>query len=125
MRRPGRFQVQAAIAAVHAEARTYDVTDWEQIVALYGLLRGHDGSPVVRLNGAVALAHVAGSERALAEVEQLAAVLDDYHLFHAVRAHLLRAEGRLVEARIADRRALELTTNIAERAVIEARLDDL
>jgi RNA polymerase sigma-70 factor (ECF subfamily) len=122
LERPGRFQLQAAIAAVHCEAVTHETTDWSQIVVLYDLLRRHDDSPVVRLNRAVALAHVAGPAVALADVELLAPTLDDYHLFHAVRAHLLRQLGRADEARTADARALVLTENAAEQAVIADRL---
>ena len=98
--RPGRFQLQAAIAAVHCEAASVDVTDWSQIVVLYDLLRRHDDSPVVRLNRAVlALAHVAGPEVALRDVDALRPDLEEYHLFHAVRAHLLRGLERHTEAR--------------------------
>lgn len=121
-RRPGRFQLQAAIAAVHDEAPSYELTDWSQIVVLYDLLRRHDDSPIVRLNRAVALAHVAGARPALEDVEALAGPLDGYHLFHAVRAHLLRQLDRHAEARAADERALAMTTNVAERAVIAARV---
>ncbi len=122
MRRPGRYQLQAAIAAVHAEATDYEATDWPQIVALYDLLRRHDDSPVVRLNRAVAVSHVAGPAVALAEVDAVAGELDGYHLLHAVRAELLRQLGRDAEARTADRRALELTANVAERAILLDRL---
>jgi RNA polymerase sigma-70 factor (ECF subfamily) len=124
MRRPGRYQLQAAIAAVHAEADDYGATDWPQIVALYDLLRRHDDSPVVRLNRAVANSHVAGPAVALAEVDALAGDLEGYHLFHAVRGELLRRLGRDAEARAADRRALELTANVAERAILLDRLDE-
>ncbi len=122
MRRPGRYQLQAAIAAVHAEAGDYEATDWPQIVALYDLLRRHDDSPVVRLNRAVAVSHVAGPAVALAQVDALAGQLDGYHLFHAVRGELLRQLGRDGDARAADRRALELTANVAERAILLDRL---
>jgi len=120
--RAGRFQLQAAIAAVHAEAASYDQTDWPQIVVLYDMLKRHDDSPVVRLNRAVALAHVAGPAPALDDVDLLAPTLSEYHLFHAVRAHLLRQLDRPGEARRADERALSLTTNIAERSVLAARV---
>lgn len=120
--RPGRFQLQAAIAAVHCEATSVDGTDWPQIVVLYDLLRRHDDSPVVRLNRAVALAHVAGPEVALRDVDQLRDDLDDYHLFHAVRAHLLRGLERHAEARAADAEALARTANEAERRLLAGRL---
>jgi RNA polymerase sigma-70 factor (ECF subfamily) len=122
VQRPGRFQLQAAIAAVHGEAPSHDATEWRQIVVLYDLLRRHDDSPVVRLNRAVALAHVAGPEVALRDVEVLRPALEQYHLFHAVRAHLLRGLERHDDARAADATALSLTSNDAERRMLAARL---
>ncbi|HYW27496.1 MAG TPA: sigma-70 family RNA polymerase sigma factor, partial [Terriglobales bacterium] len=94
MRRPGPYQLQAAIAACHAEAPSWAATDWRQIVVLYDLLLRLTPSPVVRLNRAVALRWVAGSRAALAEVDALAGALDGYHLFHAARAELLQELGR-------------------------------
>jgi len=123
MRRPGPYQLQAAIAACHAEAASWSETDWPQILVLYDMLLRLNPSPVVRLNRAVALRWVAGPEAALAEVETLAAALDGYHLLHAVRAELLQELGRRAQARAAERRALELTANRAERALLERRLD--
>jgi RNA polymerase sigma-70 factor (ECF subfamily) len=122
MHQPGRFQLQAAIAAVHCEASSVGTTDWSQIVVLYDLLRRHDDSPVVRLNRAVALAHVAGPEVALRDVEALRTELAEYHLFHAVRAHLLRGLERHDDARAADAEALRRTTNDAERRLLRDRL---
>ena len=122
MGRPGRYQLDAAIAAVHCEAARWEDTDWPQVLALYTMLAGLDPSPVVRLNRAIALRHVAGPARALAEVDGLGAALDRYHLFHATRAALLRDLGREPEAAAADRRALELATNPAERTLLEERL---
>ncbi|MGH2379032.1 MAG: RNA polymerase sigma factor [Candidatus Limnocylindria bacterium] len=123
MKRPGPYQLQAAIAAVHAEAPSWDSTDWPQILRLYdALLAASAGSPVVRLNRAIALRQVAGPEHALREVDAIAADLDRYHLLHATRAELLRDLGRADEAREADRRALELTDNPAERALLEERI---
>jgi RNA polymerase sigma-70 factor (ECF subfamily) len=122
MRRPGPYQLQAAIAACHAEAPSWAETDWPQILVLYDMLLRLNPSPVVRLNRAVALRWVAGPEAALAEVETLAAVLDGYHLLHAVRAELLQELGRREQARAAERCALELTANRAERALLERRL---
>jgi RNA polymerase sigma factor (sigma-70 family) len=122
MRRPGPYQLQAAIAACHAEAPSWAATDWRQIVVLYDLLLRMSPSPVVRLNRAVALRWVAGSEAALAEVDALAGALDGYHLFHAARAELLEELGRGEEARAAEVRALCLTANRAERALLERRL---
>jgi RNA polymerase sigma-70 factor (ECF subfamily) len=123
MRRPGPYQVQAAIAACHAEARAWSDTDWTQILLLYDGLVRMTGSPVVRLNRAIALSHVAGPERALADVDELTDDLDRYHLFHATRAALLRGLGRVEEARDADRRALALTDNPAERALLTGRIE--
>lgn len=121
-RRPGPYQVQAAIAAQHARAGTFEETDWQGIVALYDRLLVLTASPVVRLNRAVALRHVFGPATALGEVDSLAASLGAYHLFHATRAELLRALGRADEARAADARALALTENPAERRLLEERL---
>ncbi len=124
LRSPGPYQLQAAIAACHAEAPSWDKTDWLQIVTLYGVLLQQDPSPVVRLNGAIALAQLGRDQaaHALADIETLAEPLQGYHLFHATRAELLRLLDRQAEAEIADRRALELTTNEAERRLIQTRL---
>jgi RNA polymerase sigma-70 factor (ECF subfamily) len=122
MRRPGPYQVQAAIAACHAEARAWQETDWTQILMLYDGLVRMTGSSVVRLNRAIALSHVAGPERALTDVDEMHDELDRYHLFHATRASLLRELGRPDEARDADRRALALTENPAERALLTERI---
>ncbi len=122
MRRPGPYQLQAAIAALHAEAPSWSATDWPQILRLYDALVDMTGSPVVRLNRAIVLREVAGPEAALREVEDLAEDLERYHLFHATRAELLRDLRRADEAREADRRALELTENPAERALLEGRI---
>ncbi|NUR09077.1 MAG: RNA polymerase sigma factor [Nocardioidaceae bacterium] len=121
--RPGRFQLQAAIAGCHASAGSFEGTDWLQILVLYDMLLAHDASPVTRLNRAVAVARVWGPGRALADVEPLADELDGYHLFHATRAALLRELDRRTEADEADARALALTHNPAERNLLRARLD--
>jgi RNA polymerase sigma factor (sigma-70 family) len=122
MRRPGPYQLQAAIVAVHAGSPSYGETDWTEIVALYDRLLSLQPSPVVALNRALALAELAGPAAALAEIEPLGARLAGYHLFHAARGELLRRLGRPDEARRADRRALELTDNPAERRLLEDRL---
>jgi len=124
LRRPGRYQLQAAIAAVHASAPSWAATDWLQIVTLYELLLEHDPSPVTRLNRAVAVAQLGDRQAAaaLADVEALAGPLAAYHLFHATRAELLARLGREAEAAEADRRALELTANTAERRLLTTRL---
>ena len=122
LRRPGVYQLQAAIVACHAEAPGWDGTDWPQVLLLYDALLRRQPSPVVRLHRAVALSQVLGAGPALAEVDAIGAELDGYHLFHATRAELLRRLGRAAEARAADGRALELTGNPAERALLEQRL---
>jgi RNA polymerase sigma-70 factor (ECF subfamily) len=121
-RRPGRFQLMAAIAACHASAPSTEETDWLQVLTLYDLLLTHDPSPVVRLNHAIALAEVLGPEAGLSELDSLGDSLAAYHLFYAARADLLRRCGRLDDARIADQRALDLTTNAAERNLLTDRL---
>ncbi|MGW3349805.1 RNA polymerase sigma factor [Nonomuraea rubra] len=121
-RRPGPYQLQAAIVACHAEAATFAETDWAQILVLYDMLLHLAPSPVTRLHRAVALRHVKGPEAALAELADLGEALERYPLFHATRAELLRELGRREEARRADERALELTANPAQQALLEQRL---
>ena len=118
----GPYQLQAAIAAVHAEARSWDETDWQQIVALYDALLRLVDTPVVRLNRAVAVARLSGPEMALGEVNDLALGLGGYHLFHATRAELLDELGEKALAREARLRALELCQNPAERALLLRKL---
>ena len=122
--RPGRYVLQAAIASLHAEAPTFAATDWVQILRLYDELLVVWPSPVVALNRAVALSMTAGPATALDEVDALAADgrLAAYHYLPAVRAELLRRLGRIDEAREADRLALSLATNDAERGMLIERL---
>ena len=122
MRRPGPYQLQALIAGAHADAKTWEATRWPDILRSYDALLAIADSPVVRLNRAIAVWHVHGAEQAYIEIYRLAEDLDRYHLYHATRAELLRALGRSDEARVADRRALELTENPAERALLASRL---
>jgi len=122
MHRPGPYQIQAAIAAVHAQAPAYEHTDWHQIRLLYDRLDLLAPSRVVRLNRAVATRFAIGPEAALAEVEPLAAELDGYRLFHAVRAELLSDLGSREQARAANERALALAANPAERELLARRL---
>jgi predicted RNA polymerase sigma factor len=122
LRRSGPYQVQAAIAACHAEAAAWDQTDWADIVGLYDTLLSMMPSPVVRLNRALALRHTAGASAALGEVDAIASELESYYLLYATRAQLLRELGRDAEAQAALRRALTLTSNPAERTLIEGRL---
>ena len=115
--RPGPYQVQAAINAVHSDAPAAGATDWWQILELYDQLMEVAGSPVVALNRAVAVAEVEGPEAALDLVDGLD--LDGYHLFHAIRADLLRRLGRDAEAALAYEAAIARTENAAERAFLE------
>jgi RNA polymerase sigma-70 factor (ECF subfamily) len=117
----GGFAVQAAIAAVHCQAARAEDTDWPQIVRLYDVLVEVQPSPVVRLNRAVAVAMADGAEAGLALIDELAGELDDYHLFHAARADLLRRAGRFVEAGESYAKALALVTNDSERRYLEKR----
>jgi RNA polymerase sigma factor (sigma-70 family) len=119
---PGPYQLQAAIVACHAEAPRWEDTDWAQIVVLYDMLLALAPSPVTRLNRAIALRYLAGPEAAVRELDGLAEQLDGYPIFHATRAELLRAVGEPEAAREADRRALDLTANPAQRALLEDRI---
>jgi RNA polymerase sigma-70 factor, ECF subfamily len=119
--RPGPYQLQAAIAAVHAEAQRPEDTDWGQIAALYGELAGASPSPIVELNRAVAVAMTDGPAAGLTIVDEIGG-LDSYHLYHATRADLLRRLGRRGHARVAYEHALALTSNPSERAFLERRL---
>ncbi|WP_222864482.1 RNA polymerase sigma factor [Micromonospora sp. WP24] len=122
---PGRYQLLAAINAVHTGVPSARDTDWSTIAALYGRLVLLDPSPIVRLNRAVAVAEVDGPGVGLAEIDRLAGVLDGYHAFHAARADLLRRLGRGGESRAAYDRAIGLAGNSAERAYLTRRRDQL
>ncbi|MEV6409745.1 RNA polymerase sigma factor [Streptomyces bobili] len=121
--RPGPYQIQAAIQAVHSDAPTAEATDWSQILRLYDHLMAVAPSPVVALNRAVAVAETRGPRRALDLVDALG--LDDYHVWHAVRADLLRRLHRTTEAVRAYEAALALTASPAERALLDRRLREL
>jgi RNA polymerase sigma-70 factor, ECF subfamily len=127
LRQLGPFQVQAAIAAVHAEAARAEDTDWAQIAALYDLLVRAHPTPVVELNRAAAVAMAQGPEHGLELMDrpEVAAPLRDYRWFHAARADLLRRLTRFAEAAEAYTRALELTENAAERTFLLRRLDEV
>ncbi|GAA3550040.1 RNA polymerase sigma factor [Nocardioides daeguensis] len=114
--RPGRYQILAALNAVHTDAPTAAATDWSQVVALYDQLARIDPSPIVALNRAVAIAELDGPEVALAIVERLP--LDGYHAWHATRAELLRRLGRSAESREQYDAALAVCDNVAERAFL-------
>jgi RNA polymerase sigma-70 factor (ECF subfamily) len=127
MRAPGPYQLQAAIAALHAEARSPEQTDWREIAALYTELAKINGSSIVRLNWAVAIAMGDGLEKGLRIIDGIAASgeLDGYYLLHASRADLLRRLGRMSEAEQAYERALELSSNDVERRYLQHRRDSL
>jgi RNA polymerase sigma-70 factor (ECF subfamily) len=122
--RPEKYVLQAAIALVHAQAPSYEETDWASIVRLYDELTVAWPTPIVALNRAVAVSMVRGPEFALEEVEALDAQgeLASYHYLPAIKADLLRRVGRLEEARREQRRAIELTANQSERAYLESQL---
>lgn len=122
---PGRYQLLAAINAVHTYAAAARDTDWSQIVTLYDRMARLDPSPVVRLNRAVAVAELDGPVVALGEIDRLTESLDGYHAFHAARADLLRRLGRSGDSRAAYDRAIELAGNPAERAYLSRRRDQL
>jgi RNA polymerase sigma-70 factor, ECF subfamily len=119
-RRPGPYQLQAAVAALH----TGDETDWAQIAALYAVLSAHQPSPVVELNRAVAVAMTLGPEHGLDLIDRIDG-LESYHLLHSARADLLRRLGRAAAARAAYERALELAPGDVERRFLERRLAEL
>jgi RNA polymerase sigma-70 factor, ECF subfamily len=121
LRRPGPYQLQAAIAALHAQSRTDEETDWGQIAGLYDRLLELSPTPVIALNRAVAVAQAGQLQHGLELIDSLEG-LDRYHLRHAARADLLRRLGRTEEAAEDYRRALELTRNPAEREFLEGRL---
>ncbi|MCO7220924.1 RNA polymerase sigma factor [Klenkia sp. PcliD-1-E] len=122
---PGSYQLQAAINAVHTDAATASETDWSQVVALYDQMVLVDSSPVVRLNRAVAVAELDGPDIALAELDQLAELLDHYGPFHVARAEVLRRLHRHEPAGHAYDRAITLTQNTVERRHLGFRRDEL
>jgi RNA polymerase sigma-70 factor, ECF subfamily len=122
---PGRYQLLAAINAVHTDARDARDTDWSQIVALYDQLVRLDPSPIVALNRAIAVSELEGPEVALAIIDRLRAPLDGYHALHATRAELLRRLERNDESRVAYERAIALAGNTAEVAHLSRRRDEL
>jgi len=123
--RPGPYQLQAAIQAVHSNAKTFAATDWVQIVTLYDHLYSVMPSPVVALNRAIAIAETKGPGAGLAELDVLNAELDNYYPLHAARAAALRRLGRTDEARHAFERAAELATSAADRNYFVAQLHQL
>jgi len=122
---PGRYQILAAINAVHTSARDIRDTDWSQVLALYDQLVRLDPSPIIALNRAIAVAELDGSEVALAILDRLADALAGYHAYHATRADLLRRLGRSQQSRAAYDRAIELAGNTGETAYLSRRRDQL
>ena len=122
---PGRYQILAAINAVHTSARDVRATDWSQVLALYDQLARLDSSPIVALNRAIAVAELDGPQVALAAVDRLEDELSGYHLYHATRADLLRRLGRNQKSREAYDKAIELAGNTAEIAYLTRRRDQL
>jgi RNA polymerase sigma-70 factor (ECF subfamily) len=122
---PGRYQILAAISAVHTSARDVRDTDWSQVVALYDQLVCLDPSPIIALNRAIAVAELDGPQVALAAVDRLEQTLAGYHVYHATRADLLRRLGRNQGSRAAYDKAIELAGNTAETAALTRRRDQL
>jgi len=122
---PGRYQILAAISAVHTSARDIRDTDWSQVVALYDQLLRLDPSPIIVLNRAIAVAELDGPEVALAAIDSLEHTLAGYHPYHATRADLLRRLGRSQQSRAAYDKAIELAGNTAETAYLTRRRDQL
>ena len=125
--RIGPYQLQAAIVALHAEAKTAAETDWSQIAALYRILERMHPSPIVALNGAVAVALSDGLDVGLAMIDKLGTAegMDSYHLYHAARADILRRLGRARQSAEAYRQALALTANAVERRYLSRRLAEV
>jgi RNA polymerase sigma-70 factor (ECF subfamily) len=123
--RPGPYQLQAAIAAIHSRAKRADDTDWEEIDLLYRVLERLQPSPVVTLNRAVAISKLKGPEEALRLVETLGEKLDGYFYYHGLRGGLLKQMGRAREAREAFDRAIALANSAAEAAHIRLQIDKL
>jgi RNA polymerase sigma-70 factor (ECF subfamily) len=123
--RPGPYQLQAAIQAVHADADSFEATDWPQIVALYDHLYALLPTPVVALNRAIAVAEVDGPDAALARIDAIALDLDTYHLMHAARGTMLHRLGRRADARAAFERAADLAVTDADRRFLGRQIEQL
>lgn len=124
-RKPGPYQLQAAIAAVHATAETFDDTDWAQIALLYAALLDMQPNPVVDLNRIVALSYAQSAEKALSQLGELAKALDNYQPYHAAHADILRRSGNLANAQRAYERAIQLSENAAEQKLLRLRCNDM
>jgi RNA polymerase sigma-70 factor (ECF subfamily) len=122
---PGVYQLQAAIAALHADADSPEATDWAEIADLYGALLLIHNTPVIRLNRAVAVAMASGPDAGLCLIGEVGTELDEFHPLHAARADLLRRGGRFAEAAAAYQRAITLCSNAVERRYLERRLAEI
>lgn len=122
--RPGPYQLQAAIHAVHCSAGTIEDTDWQQIVVLYERLYAFQPTPVIALNRAIAVSEIDGPDAALALIDQVAVELDNYHLMHAARGTFLTRLGRPGAAKAAFERALELAATKEERRFLKEKVDE-
>jgi predicted RNA polymerase sigma factor len=118
---PGEYQLQAAVAAIHDQAPTYDDTDWNQILALYNVLNRISTNPIITLNRAVATAMVEGPDAGLEILDVVADTLLDHHRYHAVRAHLLERAGRTADAVVEYNLAIRRVTNVRERTYLQLR----
>ena len=125
LRRPGPYQLQAAIAACHATAPSFEATDWTTIARVYALIEQMSPSPVVALNRAVAISFADGPQAALSLLADLAERLDGYHPFHAAQGDVLRRLGRRADALVAYRRAVRLAPTSAERAFLKRRIGEI
>ena len=120
---PGPYQIQAAISAVHNDAKSYDDTDWQQIVGLYEALLKYGDSPVIKLNQALAIAELGELNESLAIISSIESSLVDYQSFHAAKASLMQRSGNVVEAKKSYQTAINLSTNDAEREFLLAQLE--
>ena len=123
--RPGPFQLQAAIQAVHCDADTFEATDWPQIVSLYDHLFAIMPTPLVALNRAIAIGEVEGPEAALREIDEIGGGLNDYHLMHAARGASLRQLGQPDAAKTAYERSLSLAVTDADRMFLTRQISEL
>jgi len=123
--RPGPYQLQAAIQAVHCDAGSLEATDWRQIVVLYDQLISVMPTPIVTLNRAVAIAELRGPEDAITTLDEIASDLENYHLLHAARGTMLRRLGRRGEARAAFERAASLASTDADQRFLTGQIEEL
>jgi len=123
--RPGPYQLQAAIQAVHSDAESFEATDWPQVIVLYDHLFSVMPTAVVALNRAIAIAEIEGPGAALGTLDAIAPDLENYHLLHAARGAVLRRLGRRDEARAAFERAVDLAATEADRRFLARQIEEL